>query len=76
MSIRYRMNPTIPDSAVLVDGQIIRVAQLGPDQWLFDISADAPPGQEQSQIRLKLQLPDDGKPGYFQATLTVEQVAR
>ena len=75
MSIRYSFNPTVADSAVLKDGRIIRVAQLDRDHWLFTIPRSAEPGPniEQSQVRVVVQATGEVAPGFYNATLTIQQ---
>jgi hypothetical protein len=76
LSLEYALDASEAGSAALVDGRIITVAQLNEDQWLFVLPRDAilGPAIEQSQIRIKVKVPDDHHPGFYTATLTVVQI--
>lgn len=76
MRLYYRLNPTIANSAELSDSKIYGIPQIvhvGSNKWVFTVPADADFGGVQTEIRVKLATPDDITPGYYRATITLEQ---
>ena len=76
MSLRYGLNPTVTSSAVLKNGRITNIGQINENQWLFVIPGDAAlgPNIEQTQIRLVLKPLDEARLGYYEASLTLQQI--
>ena len=73
MAVDYRLDPTENDSFVLTDGHILKLAQINEKQWIFVVPATAIEGQQQTEVRVIIKLPDDGKPGFYATSMSLSE---
>lgn len=71
--LEYWANPAQTDSAVLTDGNILEICRRNASEWVFRIPSDPHhPEGTQSQIRIKIALPDDVSPGFYRPIITID----